>query len=160
MPCYLFTLHGYQTWLPDRDDGFVQRHTGIQQSNPQLANYYRDVAAEDLVSFCDPEQLVLIQSLLQSSDKQQFRCHYIATERTHVHYLVSWRIAKNWQTVRQSTKERMTRALNEKIGRRTWFSRNGSRRRVQTRQHFDYLVNEYLPRHRGWKWCEGRGEFK
>jgi REP element-mobilizing transposase RayT len=160
MPCYLFTLHVYRTWLPDRDDGFVQRHKGIQQAKPGLANYYRDIAAEDTVCFCDQAQIVLIQSLLQSSQKQQFRCHYISTEGTHVHYLVSCRTSKDWQTVRQSTKDRLTRALNERIGRRIWFSRSGSRRRVRSRQHFDHLVNEYLPRHRGWKWREGGGTFR
>jgi hypothetical protein len=98
--------------LPDREQGFVQRHRGVQQQNLKLANFYREVAAEDLVTFNDREQLAMIASLLRSGEFQGFRCHYIATDGTHIHYLLSWRTAKSWQTVRQSTKEQMSRALN------------------------------------------------
>jgi hypothetical protein len=39
-------------------------------------------------------------------------------------------------------------------------SENGSRKHVKDREHFDYLVNVYLPKHTGWKWSESLGYHK
>ena len=41
MPVYLFTYHAYQSWMPDRGRGFVQKGRGIQPTNALLAHAYR-----------------------------------------------------------------------------------------------------------------------
>jgi hypothetical protein len=47
--------------------------------------------------------------------------------------------------------------LGRKLGEpgRRWFVRHGSRKRVRGKDHLEYLMSEYLPSHRGLKWCEG-----
>ncbi len=37
MPCYLFTFHAFGTWMPDREEGFVQRKKGILPPDEELA---------------------------------------------------------------------------------------------------------------------------
>ena len=44
MPVYLFTYHAYQSWMPDRARGFVQKGRGIQPPNEALAAAYRQAA--------------------------------------------------------------------------------------------------------------------
>ena len=42
MPCYLFTYHGYGTWLPDRSRGYVRRKEGILPTDEApMAECYR-----------------------------------------------------------------------------------------------------------------------
>ena len=36
----------------------------------------------------------------------------------------------------------------------TLSSKEASRKRVRDRKHFDYLMNEYVPKHSGAKWFE------
>jgi hypothetical protein len=47
--------------------------------------------------------------------------------------------------------------LGRAIGQagRKWFSDGGSRKHIETRDHFDRLVNSYLPDQRGVFWREG-----
>ena len=41
MPCYHFTFHGYGTWMPDEDDGYVLRGKGHQPQDTVKAAQYR-----------------------------------------------------------------------------------------------------------------------
>jgi hypothetical protein len=63
-------------------------------------------------------------------------------------------------TVRAKLRESLTRRLNRAIEPRQWFSKSPSRKQVKDQRHFDYLIDKYLPAHRGLKWCEGRGIFQ
>jgi hypothetical protein len=38
----------------------------------------------------------------------------------------------------------------------TWFVEGGSRKRVENRKHFNYLLDRYFPDHRGVYWRAGR----
>jgi hypothetical protein len=80
MPCFLFTVHGYGTWLPDRDDGFVLRGKGLQLRNDRLAAVYRRRSTHDVAFLLDDVQCCIIDALLQAIDEQGLRGHYIATE--------------------------------------------------------------------------------
>jgi len=73
---------------------------------------------------------------------------------------VSWTIDRAWQVVRAKLGESMTRRLNREVARRRWFAKSPSRKRIENREHFDYLMDMYLPKHRGWKWKEGIGEYE
>ncbi|HEX3599315.1 MAG TPA: hypothetical protein VHU84_04190 [Lacipirellulaceae bacterium] len=84
----------------------------------------------------------------------------MATESTHLHVLVSWTLDRKWDVVRAKLRESLSRRLNREVGRRLWFSKSPSRKRVKDRQHFNYLVEVYLPKHSGWKWTEGVGAFR
>ena len=86
-----------------------------------------------------------------------WRLHFAATEQTHVHYLISWPDQQSWQAVSNRLKNVASLMLGRKTNSpgRDWFVRHGSRKRVRDRQHFDYLINTYLPRHRGLCWRDG-----
>jgi hypothetical protein len=44
----------------------------------------------------------LIDETLIAGDHQQFRCHYLATEPTHFHALVSLKIDREWEPCARS----------------------------------------------------------
>jgi hypothetical protein len=88
---------------------------------------------------------------------RDWRLHRVAGEPSHVHVLVSWSEYVSWQKVRDKLKNLMSLQLGRQFsapGRR-WFSGGASRKRVRDRRHFEYLMNQYLPRHRGLNWKEG-----
>ncbi|MHB1156512.1 MAG: hypothetical protein ACYC26_06700 [Phycisphaerales bacterium] len=160
MPCYLLTFHAYGSWMPDRRQGFVIRHRGIQPRNAVMAEAYRQRANFDAVTLTDEQQHDLIECILEAAAHQQLRVHFVATEPTHLHMLVSWTKQAGWAKVRSGVGQSMTRMLNQTRGEQTWFAKSPSRKQVRDREHFDHLTTTYLPRHRGWKWSEKRGLHK
>ncbi len=161
MPCYLFTFHAFGTWMPDREEGFVQRKKGILPPDDELAAAYRGRAKEDEVHFDSRIQLLLIEESRLAFEKQRYRGHYVATEPTHVHVLASWPDERPWLKIRSTLKSSLTRRLNRDVERRDkWFVENASRKQVKDDEHFDHLVSTYLPSHGGWKWREGGEPFR
>jgi REP element-mobilizing transposase RayT len=161
MPVYLITLHAYRSWRPDHPRGFVQRGKGIQPPNPELARAYDENAKHPPVVFDAAIQRLLIWGGKDICDRRGWRLHGAATEPTHVHYLVSWKeVQLTWREVRKRIKNVLSLMLGKFKGRKGghWFVEDGSRKRVKDRAHFDYLVNEYLPKHRGLRWFEGEAE--
>ena len=157
MPCYLFTYHAHGSWMPDNPRGYVKRGQGILAQDKQMAAQYRGNLEQETIHF-DPkiQQLVIAETEVACSH-QNLRCHFIATEPTHIHVLVSWTIDRTWEVVRAKLRESLSRRLNGDVKRCEWFSKSPSRKRVKDRAHFDYLITKYLPKHRGWKWAEGVG---
>jgi hypothetical protein len=153
MPCYLFTYHTHGSWLPDHPRGYVRRHQGILPPDSVMATRYRANMKQKAVLFDNVVQRLLIDETIIAGTFQQFRCHFLATETTHFHALVSWKTERKWETVRAKLRESLTRRLNQEIRRAEWFSKSPSRKRVKDQRHFDYLVITYLPRHSGLKWC-------
>ena len=160
MPCYLFTYHGYGTWMPDRKQGYVKRHQGILATDVRMATIYKKNLKAPIVCFGNTEQLVLLDELETACIAQGYSLHHAATDESHAHVLVSWKKNRKWQVVRAKLGESMTRRLNLDIKRRQWFAKSPSRKRVENQEHFDYLTQIYLPNHRGWKWRENGGKYR
>ena len=160
LPCYLFTYHAYGSWMPDHRRGYVHRGDGIRPSDKNMATLYRANLKQDVVRFDSATQRHLIDGTLEACRCQGVRCHFIATEATHVHVLVSWKSDRTWEIVRRQIRRNVTLRLDDAYKRQQWFSKSPSRKRVEDRKHFDYLVGAYLPKHSGWKWCEERGLFR
>jgi REP element-mobilizing transposase RayT len=161
MPCYLFTFHAFGTWMPDREEGFVRRDRGISPPDEELALAYRGRARENEVLFDSRLQLLLIEETRIACGKQKYRGHYIAAEPTHLHALVSWADDRAWLKIRNGLKSSLTRRLNgEERQRDKWFVESASRKQIKDDEHFDHLVNTYLPSHGGWKWREGGEPFR
>ncbi len=157
MSVYLFTYHAYRSWRPDNPRGFVKTGGGVQPPNPDLARAYDAAAKQPPVRFDRRHQEILTWIAHDACYRRSWRLHFVATEPTHVHYLVSWPDDQMWQDVSKRLKNLASLTLGRKAGPpgRKWFVRHGSRKRVRDRGHFDYLVNSYLPRHRGRCWREG-----
>lgn len=160
MPCYLFTFHAFGTWMPDREEGFVRREQGILPPDEELAHVYRERAKENTAIFDSRLQPLLIEESRIACEKQRYRVHYVATEPTHLHVLVSWADERPWTKIRNGLKSSLTRRLNSAEEHRDkWFVESASRKQVKDDEHFDQLVNTYLPSHGGWKWREGGEPF-
>jgi len=107
------------------------------------------------VTFDEGLQQILVDGTRDICDRRDWRLHYVATEPTHIHALLSWLDnTVDWKFVHDTLK----RLLGMMLAQRTqtkgqkWFVRKGSRKRVRDQAHYDYLMNEYLPRHRGQCW--------
>ena len=159
MPCFLFTWHTYGSWLPDRPQGYVHWKRGLQKSSVVLAQCYRSEQRQPEAHLTSGLQKCLIEELAEASTPVKFRLHFVATDKFHVHALVSWKDSRYPKQLRRSLRRSMTIRLNDHE-RRKWFSRGGNTKRLKRQDHFDYLINAYLASHRGWKWCENRGMFR
>jgi hypothetical protein len=157
MACYHFTFHGHGTWMPDEDDGYVKRGEGRLPQDVAAASHYRMLQAEKEVEFCEVHQLAMIDEVHVASSIQQYRVHFVATEPTHIHILVSWKDERRFEKLRASIRQSLSRRLGREFEKRTWLSEGGSRRRVSNQDHYDYLICTYLPKHGGWKWSEEKG---
>ena len=106
MAVFLFTYHGYGTWMPDREEGFARRGTGmLPPSREHMLMYQRDI--KDVpVEFDDAKQQALIDEAQVAAEKQSFRLHEIATESTHIHVLMSWKDERPWLKMRSALSHR------------------------------------------------------
>jgi len=157
MPCYLFTYHAHGSWMPDHPRGYVQRGKGILPPDQDMAERYRGNLKQKIVRFDVAIQRRLIEGALEACECQQVECHFVATEVTHIHVLVSWKTDRTWQLVRKQIRSNITRLLNKDVCRQAWFSKSPSRKQVKDQEHFDYLVSSYLPKHSGLKWSSKEG---
>lgn len=157
MPVYHFTYHAYGTWLPDKTKGYTRHDADIRPSDAGMARYYRANMAERPAAFTPRIQRALLDEFLTACDRQSYQPHAAAADKSHLHILVAWRTTRAWLRVRAGLQHSMSRRLNRDFGKRTWFVAHPSRKRVKDRAHYDYLVNTYFPRHRGWKWDRKRG---
>ncbi len=157
MPVYLFTYHAYRSWNPDHPRGFVQPGKGIQSPSRALARAYAAAAKQPAVLFEDPHQQVLLWIGHDACERRGWRLHGVATEPTHVHYLIGWTDELSWNDVSKRVKNLASTTLGRKLGSpgRRWISNGSSRKRVREQVHFDYLTKVYLPRHGGLCWREG-----
>ncbi len=149
MPCYLFTFHGHGTWMPDHPRGYVHRTQGLQPTDPRMADAYRANQREPAVVLTDAIQTVIIDTAKHAAKHLDAELCAIACEPTHTHILLSWRHHRAWKSMRTSLQSALSRALNAAFDKRTWWAENPSRKRVKDHEHFDHLMLEYLPSHRG-----------
>lgn len=158
MPCYHFIFHAHGTWLPDEDEGYVRRKEGHLQQDVVAASRYRGLMVDAPATFEDLHQRALIDEVHVAAEHQAFRIHFVATEPTHIHILVSWHDdERRFETLRWGIRQSLSRRLGREFGTRQWLSEGGSRRHVTNQEHFEYLVCTYLPGHSGWKWAEDKG---
>ena len=160
MPVYLFTYHAYQSWMPDKAKGFVQKGKGIQASNKALADAYRQEASHEPFEFNALTQSRLIWKARAVCSGDGYRLHGAATEATHLHAVVSWfDVTLRFSKVRGRIKNLMSLDLSRRAGvtGRPWFAEESSRRRVLDEEHLRYLLDAYLPKHGGVQWYEDRG---
>jgi hypothetical protein len=153
MPVYLITLHGYGTHLPDDPSGSYHWRRGFQPPNEALADRYRSRLRAPAASFSAPQQGAIVEEARRSAALQGWSLLGIACEPTHAHLVAAWRErARPVESVRASIKSSLTRRLNRDFGSRKWFSARGACTRVEEEKHLEFLLEEYLPGHRGHQW--------
>lgn len=159
MPIYLFTFHAYGTWQPDRAQGFVQQGKGRQPVNRSLAVAYKQAMKHPPYGFNQGAQYKLIEKLHRIAETDRLIIYAAIADILHLHVMVGWDDERVYSKVRGRIKNLLSlhlSRLNETKGR-PWFVKESSRKRVQNEPHFEYLINTYLPKHRGWQSYESRG---
>jgi hypothetical protein len=141
--------------MPDHRRGYTQRKKGYLPSDPKMARNYERRAKRNETTFDDQLSRALLEELIASCPKISCRLHGGSVELTHVHALVSWKHVRGWMSVRTSLKASLTKRLKT-MGDDVSLSRGGSRKHVEDRDHFEYLMQTYLPRHEGIAWYEDR----
>ncbi len=123
----------------------------------KMAGYYREDMNDDVVQFRHVIQQQIIKAIIEHCEAKSYILYYIATDPTHIHVLLGWRGFMKWEAVRRALKHSISKRLNEKFGKRQWLARGGSRKEVKQKPHFTYLIQTYLPSHRGLKWAKRSG---
>ena len=157
MPVYLFTLHAYRSWMPDRPRGYVRKGKGILPPDRDMARRYAARAQGPPLSFDHSAQSAFLCAAHDACNHHSWRLHCVATDPTHLHILLSWSGFLDWKTARNRLKNSLSYLVNKAMncaGRR-WFALQGSRKRVTDMRHFNYLIEVYLHKHRGVYWREG-----
>ena len=157
MPVYLFTFHAYRTWNADDPRGYVRKHADVRPSDPQLAQHYERAATQPTAHFTDQVQRALLRFIHDACARRDWQLYGVAAEPTHVHLLIGWFDETiSFDHVRHRLKNLASGWLNRRFETRRWFSRGSSRKRVLQQTHFDHLLTNYLPKHRGLVWIRGR----
>jgi hypothetical protein len=156
----LFTLHAYGSWMPDRPQGFYRNSEGLHPRNPLKAGQFRRSQVAPEAMFDEAAQLLAIEVVREAATRLGARMYGVATDPVHLHFMTAWDDERTPEQVQRSFKWSLTRRLNSEIGRRPWFTRKGHDRRVRDKEHFVYLLDKYLPSHRGWKWDARRGVYR
>ncbi len=155
MAVYLFTFHAYRSWNADKPQGYVTKGGGVLPPDKERAEQYNRNAKHPPITFDAAAQRVLVDAVRETSNANGWRLHQINATTTHIHILVSWGGFFEWAEVSRTLKRKLGAALSSTLDRPgPWFSRGGSRKRVNDRKHFDHLMNRYLPGHRGASWRE------
>ena len=160
MPVYHFTYHAHGSWLPDHPRGYTRRRAKVVPPDPEMADRYRANMKQASVEFTPRVQQLMIEELQTACEKQGYRLHSAATGPTHLHAVVSWKSDRACQRVRAGIQSSLSRRLNAAFGKKMWFVAHPSRKRVKDGKHLEYLVDEYHPSHRGWKWKPQLGMYQ
>ena len=145
--------------MPDRPEGFVHRARGPSEQDARLNRFYRANQAEPEREFDRGVQRLIIDCLVKAAQPLGVELYAIGTERSHVHVVCGWRDARTGYDVRRSIKRSLSLTLNERAGRRTWFSRGGHVKQVRDAEHLSHLREKDVPSHPGWKWGPERGHY-
>jgi hypothetical protein len=159
MSVALFTFHGYGTWMPDHERGYVKRDSGVLPPDPEMAENYRRKQNRDAVTFADEHGRVISDAIQTACDKEGWRLHYCITVETHVHPLVSWKdestpIDRVYNRLKQAAGFAL--AQHFRTNGQPYFSRGGGedRKPVVDEEHFEHLMTRYLPDHHGYTFNE------
>lgn len=152
MPVYHFTFHAYGSWLPDRPEGYDPHGRGHQPQDPNAAEAYRDRMQQPQADLKQPIQQVALQALLDSQPLQYFDLYAFAAEPSHLHAVVAWGDDRDPVHIRSQVKSSLTRALNNRFGKRPWFVSKAGHTAVKDEAHLHQLVDLYLTKHQGLYW--------
>ncbi len=151
MPVYMITPHAYRSWNPDNPRGYVRRGKGILPPDPEMAARYNERARFGPMRFLIEWHPLIIDGCRDICDRRGWRLHHVVVVSSHIHAIISWEDHRpiTWRLVRDTLKRILgwMLARHTRVAGRKWFSRSGSRKRARDREHFDYLMNKYLPSH-------------
>jgi len=144
--------------MPDHRRGYVVDKQ-VLPTNPDMARRYEQRATQPPVLFTDDQLAMLLSGVIDICKERNWKLFVFASEPTHFHIVIGWRGYLDCVDVRDTITNLLSLFLGKQMGvrGRRWFARKPSRRRVKNRRHLNYLLDEYLPRHRKLFWRHDRG---
>ncbi len=139
--------------MPDHPRGYVKRKKGILPCDPRMAGNYRRRAKYERVRFTteDCEYLLKIAAEECERPSRNWSLHMGVAVFNHAHLLVGWEGFVPIKRVKPALHRALNVALRDRHGAsmgRPFLARGGSAKRVVDGDHFDHLINTYLPSHR------------
>ncbi len=137
----------------------VQRgQKGIQPAYPHLAAHRNKIANAEPVTLDVQQRCLVLAAVIEICQNTQKRLHATAITPNHIHVLCSWKDDQFADDVATKLKRIIGMKLShaKKTTGNRWFSRGQDTKRVIDDEHFDYLVDTYLPEHQkqnGLFWC-------
>jgi len=155
---YHFTFHAFGTWRADHPRGYTVREEGYQPPDAQEQRRRDEHLTQDVVHFDEDMQKVLVVGTYDICRRRGWQFFGGGNDATHTHALIGFKQFVDWQDARDTLKNILSLFLGRWTGREgvTWFVEGGSRKRVENRGHFEYLLDRYFPDHRGVYWRAGR----
>ncbi len=123
-----------------------------------MAHNYDEAAKQEKVVFDHAIQCEILVLAHRICEEEGWRLEGSGFDDGHAHQVISWRGFIPWEEVHRRFKNLLALKLNRRHdtpGKRWFVRRHGAPRRVERRQHFDYLLDVYLPDHPGIFWRRG-----
>ena len=156
MPVFLFTFHGYRTWMPDHPRGYNRKNEGTFAPDPEMNEHYERRAHFDEVRFDAERQKVVVDAYVEVASNLDLRLYYAVCVDTHAHPLVGWRDDREWTYIHDRLKSIIALKLGEaeRVKGRRWLTARRIGEQVSESEHFAHLMTVYLPDHRGYTYFD------
>lgn len=117
-----------------------------------MAGSYRNNQREAVAQFDEYIGATIIDTVQAAARHLDCTVHAVTVDPSHIHFLISWRYVRSWQSMRTSLKSAISRALNTHHSKRIWLSKGASQKRIRDQKHFDHHSLHSLPAHVGCSW--------
>lgn len=160
MPVYMTTLHAYRSWAEDNPKGYHQRgDQGLKPPDDDRAHQRARIANDPPVRFNAEQQKTMNELLEEILQNRDIRLHAMSITATHLHFIASWfgrepmfdkiEESKQAEHLASKTKNILSTLLSKQYNKpgMRWFSRGAGSTLVTDREHLNYLIEQYLPKH-------------
>ena len=148
--------------------GFIQRRKGLHKTLWKIHRYFQraEIARSPEARFDKALQLAFHEVIPEICTERAVKLHAAATCPTHIHVIYSFKnpactcgapkFCRKGCPAKSHTEKVFTR-LKQKLGQsaaklnqtqnRPWLSRGWNTTPIRNREHLNYLLTEYLPKH-------------
>ena len=151
------TVHTRGSWLPNRKEGSVKHGVGFVAPNANLGAAYLANMNEPPVHFSAEEERVALEAFLEKCRYKGWEPHGAGSEPSHVHGLLDAPPTVSDADLEYELKRGMSYRLNERFGKRKWWSEGGNVRLARTTEKLAFYRDDYIPSHSGWIWHAEHG---
>ena len=126
----LVTSTTYGNWLPGDTRGYVEEHneynTPFDAPSTALVRYAKVIMKESVVLFDSEQAEIILKRWQESVGELNGRLMVVAIMRNHFHFVGVFSSEISKSKLLQFFKGRASRTLNQKYGKRTWWTDSGS----------------------------------
>jgi REP element-mobilizing transposase RayT len=128
----------YGTWLPGDGRGWTDADGAAREPDEALQEWSRAAMTDGPASLTPAQREVVAATVTRHCDIRGWHLHALHVGGVHVHVVVT--AGKPPDTALSEFKAWCSRTLNERFGRREWWTEGGCKRRVESQRYFDWVV--------------------